>query len=511
MYKECTHNPYQNCVHKTIDTFNTNPNPTQISTFMDKKSEDAFEALKKAFSEKLPLVQNYVMIEVDKCSTYKQTAELLKSISPPPKSFGIRILYEHASNVSVLKAVAKLLSYEDRAIDVDLRYATFSKASFTIFCNALRTNSTIRSLTVPLYGFDLDEFNEAMIELLTNNKILTSIHYEGANGSAKKIDFCSALAVNTTFQFLSFSGTLIEEGGWKKLASALTQNYGLEKLFLSSSNLRTDSREIFESLSHHQTLTHLLMEHANIDSEGLATFGNMLKHNNTLEWLSLSNNRFNAESAKLIAEPISLNYGAITFLNLSRCNLKDNAVSIISALSTNKTIETVELSHNQIGYEGAFAVGEMLKKNKTILRLFLMNNPLTENGVLAIAEGMEHNNVLQRLALNKTFDTTASSIITRAFEKLLRVDTPLSILNIGENDIPQPIVETIPRLIQTNSTLVVLLLGIMKMSNAGREIGKITHRNVHNIKMREQTLFGSLLKEISKPPSISFNTNKRIY
>ncbi len=180
----------------------------------------------------------------------------------------------------------------------------------------------------------------------------------------------------------------------------------------------------------------LNLNKSGITDEGIKVLAEMLKVNSTLMELNLSDNDIGNQSGKLIIEALKMN-STLTILDLSgtsvdtkirkeiRIRLERNALQMIKTkgrfqttvkfnalkltnadiesigegLKTNNTLETLELSNNNI--TDVQSIGEGLKTNNTLQYLSLSNNNITDDsGIQSIIDGLKTNNTLKTLFLH---------------------------------------------------------------------------------------------------------------
>ena len=74
-------------------------------------------------------------------------------------------------------------------------------------------------------------------------------------------------------------------------------------------------------------------------------------------------------------------------LSLRCCNIDDLAVKLLAeALKKDVPLQQLDLSHNNIGSEGACHLASSLRLNRTLLCLSLTNNKIDDVGAMALAE-----------------------------------------------------------------------------------------------------------------------------
>lgn len=491
MDKKCRHQR-DNCIHKLYENA-MNPQSTCLPISLDKMSSNEFEVLRKTLLEHTPLKRGCLKIIVDECPDDYYVGGIIECIRPSSAVFYIKTKIAWLNSSRTLQAMNNLLKHYGRRIEVDMSESVIYSKNVAEFLELLKHKTKLGWLHLPTVKGSYQLFNETIRSLLTDNNVLQYLSLKRSKHFTD-VSFCSALATNHRLRGLCFNYTKIFEKGAKHIASGLAHNSGLTTLDLDDCEIRDGANDIFESLTHNQTLQSLNLNCNQITENGYASFGGMLKHNTTLSYLQLSFNYVNERSAKLIAEPISLNYGNITTLNLTCCHLGNNSTFIILALSSNATITTLDLRCNEIDYRGALAVSQMLKSNTTLSNLDIMTNPLTEKGILAIAEGVAQNNTLDTLNLSYTFRST-NDTICEAFKLLLNPITPIQSLSIDQNLLQHKDYESLCELFKVNNSITDFWFEQPpEISNMTDFIKSCVGRNKHNNEKKDQTLFGIMLK-----------------
>jgi hypothetical protein len=75
------------------------------------------------------------------------------------------------------------------------------------------------------------------------------------------------------------------------------------------------------------------------------------------------------------------------------------AIAVATAMSSNRTVHTIDLSDNRIAINGAQALGAMLRTNPSVTTLNLENNNLDAIALKHLARGLEHNEKLLTLCV----------------------------------------------------------------------------------------------------------------
>lgn len=151
---------------------------------------------------------------------------------------------------------------------------------------------------------------------------------------------------------------------------------------------------VAEVLKFNETLTSIDLSNNEIEEDRAKLIAEALKVNETLTSIDLSDNEIGEEGAKLIAEVLKENETLVSI------DLSDNAIgeasvkTIVEALKINKTITNLNFAYNPIGKEGAKLIAEALKVNKTLTSINCSNNGIGEEGANLILEALKVNKTL---------------------------------------------------------------------------------------------------------------------
>jgi len=100
----------------------------------------------------------------------------------------------------------------------------------------------------------------------------------------------------------------------------------------------------------------------------------MVRHNNHLRRLNLSDNDVGAVGARLIADALKVNM-SLEHLDLAKNNLgEDGAVYVAEALAVNVRLCGLDISYNGVGDAGATALARAIDKNKSLTLLDVTAN-----------------------------------------------------------------------------------------------------------------------------------------
>ena len=175
--------------------------------------------------------------------------------------------------------------------------------------------------------------------------------------------------------FLIISGFRLTLEALKYLSFVLKENHPLVKFFYLTNNMIGD-----------QELDYLTK---------------ILEANDTITHLDLSNNKFGAKRIEYFGRFLEKTTAKLTFLNVTRCYLGNEAGKIIgSLLEGNNTLTNLILCYNYLGDNAAKEIAKGLEKNTNLLSIDLSENEIGDEGVENIAKALRTNKVLKSLNLN---------------------------------------------------------------------------------------------------------------
>ena len=133
----------------------------------------------------------------------------------------------------------------------------------------------------------------------------------------------------------------------------------------------------------------------------------MLRTNNTLTVLDISNNPLSSRGVTCIVKALQLNKTLRTILlAMTECGNEDVA-AIADMLHINETLTKLYLHNevddrelnNKIGKDGAVALADALKVNKSLKELHLSNNDITNESLGCFIKALEENTTLDKLCI----------------------------------------------------------------------------------------------------------------
>ena len=193
------------------------------------------------------------------------------------------------------------------------------------------------------------------------------------------------------------------------LIASLTAHNSLQELFLGVTESGVeDCQALSELLSLSTSLKRLDIGNP-LSPERVEPIINGLRHNNTLERLTVMFSHFSLQNIISLASVLRTNH-TLVYLSLLDCDIdSDGAYQLASALCTNDTLQKLILERNPIGVEGATAFAEMLLKNKSLKTLDLRHDSIGEEGTQKLIDSLKRNTTVKTLLLPWKYESFIAS------------------------------------------------------------------------------------------------------
>ena len=172
--------------------------------------------------------------------------------------------------------------------------------------------------------------------------------------------------------------------------------------------------------------------------------------------LDMTENHIGAEGTGELCDLIQSEHCCLKLLHLESCALTTTQIEeLCHALSTNSSIEELNLARNKLGSTSSEYIGEMLRRNSALKRLDLHWNNIRFPGALKLLEGFQVNDDLVEIDLSWNSLTQGDSKgIANAFHSWLRSDTHVRHLDLSFNYLSAPICDAIGSGLRDNHVLI---------------------------------------------------------
>ena len=202
-----------------------------------------------------------------------------------------------------------------------------------------------------------------------------------------------------------------------------------------------------------------------IGNEGAIILAKWLK-NNTLQTLDVSVNSIGSEGAVALAEGLCCN-NTLHTLNISRNSIaNEGIVALAEALKCSNTLHTLDISHNNIDSEGVVALAEGLLCSQTLHILNVSYNSIDSEGAVALAEALKFTKTLHTL---KVAHNSIASEGAAALAEALKDSHTLHTLDVSRNIIGSEDVVALAVGLLYNNTLDTLNASYNRIGREGAE------------------------------------------
>ncbi|CAF1531985.1 unnamed protein product [Rotaria sordida] len=201
-----------------------------------------------------------------------------------------------------------------------------------------------------------------------------------------------------------------------------------------------------------------------------------LEQNKTLKTLDLSHNQTGDEGAQHLGKVLEQNK-TLTTLNLRSNKIShEGARHLSKGLEQNRTLTTLDLSYNHIGHQGIQHLSKALEQNQTVTTLTLYQAEIGDEGAQHLGKALEQN----KQTLN-TMDLSHNQIGDEGAQhlgKALEKNQTLTTLDLSRNQIDDEGVQHIGKALEQNQALTTLDLNCNQIGTQGAQyLGKALERN----------------------------------
>ncbi|XP_065917500.1 NLR family CARD domain-containing protein 3-like isoform X1 [Dysidea avara] len=191
-----------------------------------------------------------------------------------------------------------------------------------------------------------------------------------------------------------------------------------------------------------------------------------LRRNTTLRKLDISNNNLSYDGAVDISECLTV-HCTLVELNISSCNIIcKGAVAIFKSMHSNTSIQVLSVLNNHLS-TSAITIREFLKVNKSLLHLDISANNITCEGTKTIIEGLKTNKTLTELHMSSNHIANKGA---KAIAIALDFNTVLLKLDISDNKITDEGVTAIGNNLKTNPTLLEFDISMNNITDEGAKV-----------------------------------------
>ncbi|CAG8478685.1 7263_t:CDS:1 [Acaulospora colombiana] len=308
-----------------------------------------------------------------------------------------------------LKVLLKALRKNSTVRILDLSSNLLTDVEAKWVAKLLKKNSTIKELYLASNRIGSDGAKH-LAKALEENTTVERLSLESNRLSEKGGGYIAdMLKINNTIKYIHLGSNNLQLAGIKEISEALKVNSSLVSLSLDVNNIAPEGTNfVSEALKVNKTLTHLYLPRNNIGDQGLKNLSKALLSNTTIAYLDLEFNNIgingDTEGMEVMGKLLE-NHIVPRALNLTNNHLGDEGCSaLFSGFHKNKTLESLILSHCNIGLDGTRAIGKALRDNVGLQNLSLhMNSDVGADGHLELAQALEKNTSIKGIQLDYNF------------------------------------------------------------------------------------------------------------
>ena len=264
--------------------------------------------------------------------------------------------------------------------------------------NLLKTITTLKVLHLNSNQIN-QEAGQALASIILHNTGLEELHFSNSNLGEGMLEVAKSLQHITGLRLLNLCNNNISESFSGELALAIKVNEHLEQLQLWSSNLKSSTVVILESLNTISTLKVLNISDIQITKEASEALATAILHNKGLEELHLSNSNL-VEGALQVVNALQ-QITSLKVLDLDNCNLpKEICEELAHVIDCNKSLEQLLLPNNNL-CSSTVLILQALSRNSTLRFINLQGNQLTAEAGKHLASIVLHNLRLKKLYFNE--------------------------------------------------------------------------------------------------------------
>jgi len=228
-----------------------------------------------------------------------------------------------------------------------------------------------------------------------------------------------------------------------------------------------------ETLRINQRITSLSLVGNNIGPKGGEYLLTAIRDSKTIRTLNLSQNRLGYRAAHLGAATIGSLMKLLLLRNdkITEIILRENRISdsdmtdIADGLIENSTLQSIDLSYNELGPRGGDAVGHVLRRNSELKSIDIGWNLLRHQGTMSvIKDGLAETNVLRSICLAWNGISDEGGVL---LGQVIRDNSSLESIDVSHNRIGPNGAASLAMGIKTNVTLKILILSDNPLRDTG--------------------------------------------
>lgn len=302
------------------------------------------------------------------------------------------------------------------------------KSSAHVILQALNQLSKLKRLYLSSNDLSSENFGPLLADVIHNNNSLKVLNLSFNNLHLSGNAVLKALSKVSHLEVLNLNQTNLSSKVIADLIDAVKSNTSLKALHLKGNNLHSSACKMLQALKQHSQLVHLDLGDNKMSEKVVDDLANVIRNNNCLEWLCLSDNNLQS-SVTVVLQALKM-LSSLRKLMLSNNNIPGIvAKDFADVIKNNTKIEELSVDGNHFG-SSLTVILNALKNVSTLTTLNLGHNNMSGKVVDDLAHVIIYNPYLEALFMNDNNLQSSVSVVLEA----LKNTSKLKCLDLGSNN-----------------------------------------------------------------------------
>ena len=355
-----------------------------------------------------------------------------------------------------------------------------------------------------------DNTAELLASVILNNSVLKSLNL--CNNSIRKgaLQIAKALQHITSLRLLNLGDNMLIKEVCNELACAFKYNVNIESLCLHDNKLQSSALVILQSLSTITTLKVLNMNNNQIGKKGGDALASIIRSNTGLKELCVGGNNLQRSVVKISKALQTIS--TIESLDLSNNNLTNEVgIELAAAILSNSSLKHLELQNNNLQSSIGFVL-KALNKLSTLESLVLQNNQLTEKHGESLRSVINNNASLETLFLGSNNINLGAVKIAGALQNI----KSLKMLDFSNINLSKEVIHKLSTAIKSSNYLELLTIGSNNLQSSAIVILqslsyvttlKVLDMNNNHIGEKGGEMLAAVIKNNTRLNELYFSSN----
>ena len=311
-------------------------------------------------------------------------------------------------------------------------------------------NETTDQLQVYGNQFRNEELISSIASVISKNKALKNLRLSNSNLKNDGVmKLTQSLCNHNKLKCINLQSNNITKEAAEAIASVISNNPGLEELYLDNNQLHLGVIKIATALENISSLKVLGLQNNNISDEAASALAAAIKANNSLEKLWLSGNHLGSSVVAVVNALKELSTLKQVHINDTKIRGKELVPALTSVLIQNTLIDTLSVSDNNLNDDCIIKIAQPLHKHSKLRFFNLRNNNITEEAAEALVSVISSNTGLQKLYFGNNHLHLGVIKIVIALENV----SSLKVLDLQNNNITKEVVDKLSGVIAANNSV----------------------------------------------------------